>query len=87
MQVEEYQKKFLAPNYASLAEGYLKLASSCGGVPFEMFTICNENDAIGFAMIYCIYKNKKTPDDLTGYQGGDGESCYYLSRFMLDKRF
>ncbi|MCL2854073.1 MAG: GNAT family N-acetyltransferase [Defluviitaleaceae bacterium] len=81
LQVEEHQKGFLAPNYASLAEAYLELAAGDDGEPFTVFTICNDDEVVGFAMIYYLPSGKKS------YAGGDGESCYYLSRFMLDKRF
>ncbi|MCL2397043.1 MAG: GNAT family N-acetyltransferase [Defluviitaleaceae bacterium] len=66
----------------------MELAAGDDGEPVTMFAICNDDEVVGFAMIYYILSGKK--NILTGaesYPGGDGESCYYLSRFMFDKRF
>ena len=80
LQVEEHQKGFLAPNYASLAEAYLELKDP-NSIPFTMFAICNDDKVVGFAYIEYI------PSGARSYKGGNGEPCYYLSRFMFDKRF
>jgi len=80
LQVGEYQKSFLAPNYASLAEAYLETIDPIG-IPFTMFAICNDDEVVGFAYIEYM------PAGNRAYAGGDGKSCYYLARFMFDKRF
>ncbi|MCL2620194.1 MAG: GNAT family N-acetyltransferase [Defluviitaleaceae bacterium] len=83
LQVEEHQKGYLAPNYASLAEAYL-MSKEADGCPQALFAICNNAEVVGFAMIDYIPSGEGS---YANYAGGDGEACYYLSRFMLDKRF
>jgi len=50
LQVEEHQKGFLGPTYASLSEAYLELVDPMG-IPFTMFDICNGDVVVGFAVI------------------------------------
>jgi len=75
--VAESQKGYVYPNGYSLAHAYVSTKDEYPEIPFAIY---NDEILIGFTLMnFC-------PADENKYENDD-EACYYISRFMIDKKY
>jgi len=74
--VTDEQKNFVAPNDYSLAQSYIHLTND--GTPPFSYAIYNDDVMVGYTLYFFSTADKYDPED---------EDCYYICRFMIDKRY
>ena len=75
LEVTEEQDNYIASNMYSLAQSYV--AQLNDELPPMTYAICNDDVLIGFTMF-----GYDTADE----NEHDNEPCYFIARFMIDKR-
>jgi len=76
LEVADEQKKFVAPNNYSLAQSYIHLTND--DTPPFSYAIYSDDVMVGYTLYFYSAADKSDPKD---------EDCYYICRFMIDKRY
>ena len=77
LEVEESQKGYVYPNGYSLAHAYVSTKDEYPEIPFAIY---HDETLVGFTLMNFY------PADENEYEN-DEEACYYISRFMIDKKY
>ena len=76
LEVSDEQKNFVASNIYSIAQSYVHLTND--NTPPFSYAIYYNDVMVGYALYFYSVADKDDPDD---------EDCYYICRFMIDKRY
>ena len=76
LKVTEEQDNFVASNIYSLAQSFIHQTND-ETPPFSM-AIYNDDVMVGYTLYYYAAADEDDPED---------ETCYYICRFMIDKRY
>jgi len=76
LEVADEQKNFVAPNKYSLAQSYIHLTND-DKPPFS-YAIYHDGVMVGYTLYFYSAADEDDSED---------EDCYYICRFMIDKRY
>lgn len=82
LELEEYQKEFVAPNDISIAQAYTTIGTGCTAFPFGIY---DDETPVGFMM---IGHNLAPLYEIAGEKAPEiSKNNYCLWRFMIDKKY
>jgi diamine N-acetyltransferase len=76
LDVNDEQKNFVAQNEYSLAQSFLHITND--DTPPFSYAIYNEDVMVGYTLYFFSAADEDDADD---------KDCYYICRFMIDKRY